>query len=65
MTIAIIAFIAALLILVVAHEWGHYILAKLAGVKVFEFAAGMGKKVLTLGRDKSGTVFNLRAFPIG
>lgn len=65
MAVAIIAFIIALLILVVAHEWGHYILAKFAGVKVYEFAAGMGKKVLTLGKDKSGTVFNLRIFPIG
>jgi len=64
MIIAIFSFIIALLCLVVAHEWGHYILAKRAGVTVHEFSVGMGKKLFTFGRDSHGTVFNFRAFPI-
>lgn len=41
MWIAIVAFIILLVILVVAHEFGHFILSKAAGVKVYEFAVGM------------------------
>jgi regulator of sigma E protease len=65
MIIAIIAFVVALLLLVVAHEWGHYIVARKAGVTVHEFSVGMGKRLLTFGKDSHGTIFNLRAFPIG
>jgi regulator of sigma E protease len=65
MAVAIIAFIIVLLFLVTIHEFGHFILARHAGVKVHEFAIGMGPKIFSFGKDKKGTEFNIRLFPIG
>lgn len=50
-------------LIILAHEWGHYISAKLSGVKVNEFALGMGPKLLKF--TKGETLYSLRAFPIG
>ncbi len=52
-------------LLIFIHELGHFIVARLCGVKVLEFAIGMGPKLLSLRGKKSGTVYALRAFPIG
>lgn len=50
-------------LIILAHEWGHYFSAKSFGVKVNEFALGMGP---TLCKIKKGeTTFSLRALPIG
>lgn len=57
--IAIIAFG----FLVAIHEFGHFITAKLCGIRVNEFAIGMGPKLLS--KQKGETVYSLRAFPIG
>lgn len=51
-------------ILIAAHEWGHFIAARLCGVTVHEFAIGMGPQVWRK-QGKKGTVFSLRALPIG
>lgn len=51
-------------ILIAAHEWGHFIAARLCGVTVLEFAIGMGP-VLWRKTGKNGTEFTLRALPIG
>ena len=51
-------------ILIAAHEWGHFIAARLCGVTVHEFAIGMGPLVWRK-EGKKGTVFSLRALPIG
>ena len=51
-------------ILIAAHEWGHFIAARLCGVTVHEFAIGMGPQVWHK-EGKKGTKFSLRAFPIG
>ena len=51
-------------ILIAAHEWGHFIAARLCGVTVHEFAIGMGPQVWHK-EGKKGTVFSLRALPIG
>ena len=49
--------------LIAIHEFGHFIVAKLCGVKVNEFAIGMGPQLLKKqGRE---TVYSLRALPIG
>lgn len=45
------------------HEFGHFITAKLSGVKVNEFALGMGPKLF--GFKKGETQYSLRLFPIG
>ena len=49
--------------LVVIHEFGHYIMAKLSGIKVEEFAVGMGPKLF--GVKPKETLFTIRAFPLG
>ncbi len=51
-------------ILIAAHEWGHFIAARLCGVTVHEFAIGMGP-VIWKKKGKKGTQFSLRALPIG
>lgn len=50
-------------LLIAVHEFGHFITAKLSGVKVNEFAIGMGPKLVSKqGRE---TLYSLRLFPIG
>ena len=49
--------------LIAIHEFGHFIAAKSLGVRVNEFAIGMGPKLLS--RERGETVYSLRAFPIG
>lgn len=57
-------FVIALGILVAVHEWGHFIVARLCGVKVHRFSVGFGK-VLFSRKDKKGTEFVLSAIPLG
>lgn len=45
------------------HEGGHFVTAKLSGIKVNEFALGMGPKIFSFKRKE--TVYSLRLFPIG
>lgn len=52
-------------ILVVAHEFGHFMAARLTGIEVMEFAVGFGPKLLSRTSRKTGTVFSLRAIPLG
>lgn len=49
--------------LIAVHEFGHFITAKLSGVKVNEFAIGMGPKLWS--RQGAETLYSLRLFPIG
>ncbi len=58
-------FLVAIGILVVAHEFGHYVAARLAGVKVLRFSVGFGKPLLSrrFGRDQ--TEWSLAALPFG
>lgn len=50
-------------LLVFFHELGHFVVAKLVGIKVHEFSLGFGPKLLSLPRGE--TSYNLRAFPLG
>lgn len=50
-------------LIIFSHEFGHFITAKLSGVKVNEFALGMGPKIIKF--QKGETLYSLRAFPIG
>ncbi|MDF2612654.1 MAG: site-2 protease family protein [Clostridia bacterium] len=61
--LAVLIFILIIALIVVVHEWGHYIMAKKSGVLVHEFAIGMGPKVWSV--KKGETLYSLRAFPIG
>lgn len=50
-------------VLIFVHEFGHFIAAKACGVKVNEFAIGMGPAFFK--RQKGETQYSLRIFPIG
>ncbi len=50
-------------IIVLIHEWGHFFVAKRCGIRVNEFALGMGPKLLQFGKGE--TKYSLRLFPIG
>lgn len=59
----VVAFLVVLSLLVLAHEAGHFALAKGVGIKVEEFALGMGPRLLAVRRGE--TVYSLRALPLG
>ncbi len=60
----IVAFIGGFSVLVFIHEWGHFIVARMFGVKVDTFSIGMGKEVF--GRtDKNGTRWKFSVLPLG
>lgn len=61
----IVTFLVMLSVLVVLHELGHFVLARRNGVRVNEFAVGMGPKLLGWRSPNSGTLYSLRALPIG
>lgn len=50
-------------LLIFVHEFGHFVTAKLCGIKVNEFAIGMGPAFFQ--RQKGETLYSLRVFPIG
>ena len=60
---ALIAFLG-IIIMIILHEWGHFIAARIFKVPVYEFAIGMGPRLLS-HKGKKGTIFSLRALPIG
>ncbi len=59
----IIASVIIFGLLVIAHEFGHFTVAKLSGITVEEFAIGMGPKVFWSKRNN--TIYSVRIFPIG
>ena len=61
--ITALIFLGTFLVLVLAHEGGHFFAAKLTGVMVKEFAIGFGPKLLS--RQGRETRYSLRAIPIG
>ena len=50
-------------VIITIHEFGHFIFAKLFGVKVNEFAIGMGPTIFK--KQGKETKYALRLFPIG
>lgn len=59
----IIIALLALGVLIIVHELGHFIMAKVNGVYVEEFSLGMGPKLF--GHKGKETEYTLKAFPIG
>ena len=59
------AFVVALGILIVVHEYGHYIVARACGVKVLRFSVGFGKPLLLVRRGADRTEWVLSAIPFG
>lgn len=61
----LLSFIVALGVLIIVHEYGHYIVARLCGVKVLRFSVGFGSPIFSrrLGRDR--TEWAIAAIPLG
>ncbi len=62
--VTLILFILILGIIILVHEFGHFITAKKAGVHIYEFSIGMGP-VIKSHKGKDGINYNIRALPIG
>ena len=62
--LSILAALVLLSLLVMIHELGHYFAGRALGFSILEFSIGMGPKLLKK-KDKRGTEFSLRGFPIG
>ena len=61
----LICFILILGVIVLVHEFGHFIFAKMFGIYVYEFSIGMGPKLFSkMGKGKE-TEYSVRAIPIG
>ena len=63
MLVSILAPIFVFAVIVLIHEGGHFITAKLTGMRVDEFAVGFGPKLG--GLKKGETLYSLRAIPLG
>ena len=62
--ITLAAFLVTLGVLVSFHEYGHFLAARLCGVKVLRFALGFGKPLFTF-RANNGTEWVLASIPLG
>ena len=63
--LTLVAFLAALGLLIAVHEYGHYRVAVACGVKVLRFSIGFGKPLFRWQSKVSATEFVLAAFPVG
>lgn len=54
-----------LMVMVIVHEFGHYIAGKLLGFKINEFAIGFGPRIIKVKNKKNGEIFSVRPFPLG
>lgn len=61
--LTIIAAVFIFGVLVSIHELGHFIFARLSGIKVIEFCIGMGPRIVKY--DGKETIYSIRALPIG
>lgn len=60
---SIITTIIIIAVLILAHEWGHFITARRIGIPVYEFSLGFGYRLLSIKRN--GVEYSLRLFPLG
>jgi regulator of sigma E protease len=63
--INLLSFVVAISVLVAVHEFGHYLIGRLCGMKVLRFSIGFGKPLWTWigGRDR--TEYCISAIPLG
>jgi regulator of sigma E protease len=61
--VTIVAFIVSLVVIILAHELGHFATAKIAGVRVDEFGIGFPPRLFSVKRGD--TIYSINAFPIG
>ncbi|MBI2405282.1 site-2 protease family protein [Candidatus Gottesmanbacteria bacterium] len=63
MLVTAVVFLIILSLLVFVHELGHYLVARLVGVKVEEFGFGLPPRII--GKKVNGTIYSLNWLPIG
>ena len=56
--------IVVLLLMVLIHEFGHYVIGRMLGFKINEFSIGFGKAIFQK-KNKRGELISLRIFPLG
>ena len=61
--ISVLSFLVVIVVLILAHELGHFITAKTTGVTVEEFGLGFPPRLLGIRRGK--TLYSLNAIPLG
>lgn len=59
----VLAAILILGVIVAVHEFGHYLMGRLTGMTILEYAIGFGPKIF--GFEKGGIKYSLRAIPLG
>ena len=60
-----VSFIVALGVLIVVHEYGHYLAARLCNVKVMRFSVGFGRPLVSWRRGADRTEWVIAAIPFG
>ncbi len=63
--VALLAFIPAIFIVIIIHEFGHYTAARLCGVRVLRFSLGIGKILYSRKFSPDGTEWALSLLPLG
>lgn len=61
----LIYFILILGVIVLVHEFGHFIFSKMFGIYVYEFSIGMGPKLFSWKKEGGETAYSIRLIPIG
>src|SRR3989338_1110148 len=61
--LSLISFLIVLSVLVLVHEFGHFIAARMCGVRIEKFSFGFGPKIISL--KKGDTEYMLSAIPLG
>src|SRR3989338_3875189 len=61
--ITFLIFIAVIGVLVLVHEWGHFVMARKAGMRVEEFGFGFPPKIW--GKKKGDTIYSINLIPFG
>ncbi|MBI4129023.1 MAG: site-2 protease family protein [Parcubacteria group bacterium] len=63
MIVSLLIFIAVLALLVLVHEWGHFIVARRAGARVEEFGFGFPPRLFGVKRGE--TLYSINLIPLG
>ncbi len=61
----VLSFLLAIAILVAVHEYGHFIVARLCGIRVLRFSLGFGPQLFSMRFGADRTEFSLAAIPLG
>ncbi|MGH2594965.1 MAG: site-2 protease family protein, partial [Actinomycetota bacterium] len=61
--LAIVVFFSGLLLIILLHEGGHYLVARAFGFKVEEYFVGFGPKIWSFKRK--GIEYGVKALPLG